>query len=81
MYNAFATPWTVVFQAPLSLEFPRQEYWYALPFPPPRDLSDPGIKPVSPASPVFSGKFFIAEPSGKPVSCFMVKTFENFQST
>ena len=41
----FATPWTVVCQAPLSMEFFRQEYWSGLPFPSPGDLSDPGIEP------------------------------------
>ena len=35
------TPWTVVHQAPLSMEFPRQEYWSRVPFPPPGDLLDP----------------------------------------
>ena len=45
----FATPWTVAYQAPLSMGFPRQEYWSGLPFPSPGDLSNPGIKPRSPA--------------------------------
>ena len=45
----FATPWTVARQAPLFMEFPRQEYWSRLPFPAPRDLLDPRIKPTSPA--------------------------------
>ena len=45
----FATPWTVVHQAPLSTEFSRQEYWNGLPFPPPGDLPDPRIKPKPPA--------------------------------
>ena len=44
-----ATPWTVARQAPLSMEFSRQENWNRLPFPPPGDLSDPGIKPGSTA--------------------------------
>ena len=44
-----ATPWTVPHQASLSMEFSRQEYLSILPFPSPRDLPDPGIKPVSPA--------------------------------
>ena len=39
----FVTPWIVVYLALLSLGFSRQEYWGGLPFPPPRDLSDPGI--------------------------------------
>ena len=38
----FVTPWTVTCQAPLSIDFSRQEYWSGLPFPPPRDLPDPG---------------------------------------
>jgi len=44
------TPGTVACQAPLSVEFPRQEYWSGLPFPSPGDLPDPGIKPESPVS-------------------------------
>ena len=44
----FATPWTVVYQAPLSMRFSRQ-YWSGSPFPPPEDLPDPGIEPRSPA--------------------------------
>ena len=59
----FATPWTVSHQAPLSLGFPRQEYWNGLPFPTPGDLPRPGIKPMSPA---FVGGFFTSEPPGKP---------------
>ena len=43
----FMTPWTVALQAPLSMGFPRQEYWSGLPFPPSGDLPDPGIKPAS----------------------------------
>ena len=46
----FATLWTVAHQDPLSMGFPRQEYWYGLPFPPPGDLPDPGIELVSLAS-------------------------------
>ena len=56
------TLWTVAHQAPLSIEFPRQEYWSGLPFPSPGDLLDPGIKP---ASLVLAGRFFTTEPSGK----------------
>ena len=44
-----ATPWTVACQASLSIEFSRQEYWSGLPFLPPGDLPDPGIKPMFPA--------------------------------
>ena len=42
----FVTPWTVAHQAPLSMEFSRQEYWSGLLFPSPGDLPDPGIEPV-----------------------------------
>ena len=45
----FVTPWTVVGQAPLSMGFPRQEYWSRLSFPSPGNLLDPGIEPVPPA--------------------------------
>ena len=58
------TPWTVVHQVPLSMGFPRQEYWSGLPFPSPGDLPDPGIKPRSPA---LAGGFFTTEPPGKPI--------------
>ena len=50
MSSSFATPWTVALQAPLSMGFPRQEYWSGLPFPSPGDLPDPGIEPRSPAT-------------------------------
>ena len=45
----FATLWTVVHQAPLSMGFPRKEHWNGLPFPSPGDLPNLGIEPVSPA--------------------------------
>ena len=45
----FATPWTIAYQAPLSMGFSRQEYWSGLPCPSPGDLPDPRIKPGSPA--------------------------------
>ena len=45
----FVTPWTVASQAPLSMEFSRQEYWSGLPFPSPGGLPDPGIELRSPA--------------------------------
>ena len=51
--------WTVANQSPLSMGFPRQEYWSGQPFPSPRDLSYPGIKLASPA---LAGGFFTTEP-------------------
>ena len=44
----FVTPWTLVYQAPQSMGFSRQEYWSGLPVPSPGDLPNPGIKSVSP---------------------------------
>ena len=49
MTDSPATSWTVAHQATLSVGFHRHEYWSGLPFPSPRDLPDPGIKPISPA--------------------------------
>ena len=57
------TPWAVAHQAPLSMEFSRQEYWSGLPFPTPGDL--PGIEPASLASPALAGGFFTTVPLGK----------------
>ena len=54
----FATPWTVVLQSPLSLGLSRQEYWSGLACPSPGDLPNPGIKPMSLASPALAGRFF-----------------------
>ena len=64
MCNSFATPWTIALQGPPSMGFFRQEYWSRLPFPSPRDLSDPGIHPASLA---LAGRFFATGPSGKPM--------------
>ena len=63
----FVTPWTVAHQASRSMGFPRQEYWNGFPFSSPVNLPDPGIKPMSLASPEFAGRFFTIEPLGKPI--------------
>ena len=55
--------WTLAHQAPLSVEFSRQEYWSELPFPSQRNLPDPGMKPGSPALQTVS---LPTEPPGKP---------------
>ena len=60
--DSFVTTWTIAHQAPLSLGFPRQEYWSRLPFPSPGDLPDPGIEPVSPT---LADGFFTTETPGK----------------
>ena len=62
----FATPWAVARQAPLSMEFSREEYWSDLPFPTPGDLSDPRTEPVALASPALAGRFFTTVSPGKP---------------
>ena len=59
----FATPWTVAYQAPQSMEFSRQEYWSGLPSPSPGDLPNPGIKPGPPA---LQADNLPSEPPGKP---------------
>ena len=62
------TEWIVAHRAPLSMGFPRQEYWCGLPFPSPGDLPDPGIESA------LAGGFFSAEPPGNP-SVFYKKDF------
>ena len=64
------TPWTVAHQAPLSMGFSRQEYWSGLPFPPPEDLPDPGIKL---RSSILQADSLPSEPPGKP---FLVTSFK-----
>ena len=55
------------------MEFPKQEYWSGLPFPPPADLPHPGIKPEFLASPALAGRFFITVPHEKPnVLCHVI---------
>ena len=53
----FVTQWTVARQAPLSIEFSRQEYWNGLPCPPSRDLPDPELEPTSLVSSALVGRF------------------------
>ena len=52
------SPWTVALQAPLSVGFPKKEYWSGLPCPSPGDLPNPGIEPSSLMSPALAGRFF-----------------------
>ena len=62
-----ATPWTVACQAPLFMEFSRQEYWSGLPYPPPGDLPHSGNEPGSPAPLADS---LPSKPPGKPQNVF-----------
>ena len=61
----FSTPWTVAYQAPLSVGFSRQECWSGLPFPSSGDLPNPGIEPGSPA---LQADALPSAPPGKPNS-------------
>ena len=61
MANSLATPWTAALQAPVSMGFPRQEYWSGLPLASPGDLLNPGVKPTSPA---LAEGFFTIKPQG-----------------
>ena len=65
MSDPSAMPQTIVHQAPLSMESPRQEYWSGLPFPPPGDLLNPRIETAPLVSPASAGKFFTTKPPGK----------------
>ena len=67
----FGSSWTVAHQAPLSMEFSREEYWSGLPFPSPGDLPDPEIKLASLASPALAGRFFATVARGE---AFLHKT-------
>ena len=62
----FVTPWTVVYQAPPSMEFSRQEYWSGVPFPSPGDLPNQGIEPMSPT---LQTDVLPSELPGKPLVC------------
>ena len=73
----FATPWTVALQAPLFTEFPRQEYWSELSFPPPRDLPHAWIELASLASPSLAGSFFTTWPyRGRKCVCVCVLSLQ-----
>ena len=61
----FATPWTVAYKAPQSMELSRQERWSGLPFPSPGDLPNPGIEPESPT---LQADALPSEPPGKSPS-------------
>ena len=73
----FVMTWAVACRAPLSIGFPRQEYWSGLPFPIPRDFPDPGIEPMSFVSPALAGGFFTTEPPGKPAGSNIFYLFHN----
>ena len=59
------TPWTIAHQAPLSMEFARQESWSGLPCPTPGDLPNPETEHMSLAPPALTGRLFTTVPAGK----------------
>ena len=73
--DSFATPWTIVCQSPLSMGFPRQEYWSGLPWPPPGCLPDPRIQTVSSAWQVDS---LPLSHLGRPCTTITTIHFQNF---
>ena len=73
----FVTLWTVACQAPLSMGFSRRESWSGLPFPPPGDLPNPGIKPKSLTPHALAGRFFTT--SGTLEAQFSLEVGENLR--
>ena len=63
----FAAPWNIAHKAPLSIGFPRQEYWSGLPFPSPGDIPHLGIEPTSLRFPALADRPLPLAPSGKPL--------------
>ena len=68
-------PWTAAHQAPLSMGFPRQEYWSGLPFPSPGYLPNPGIEPRSPTLQAVS---LLSKPRGKPTARLLPVMISSF---
>ena len=71
-------------QAPLSMGFFKQEYWneeYWLPFPSQGDLLDPGIRPMSPASPALAGGFFTTGSPEKPIVLYITALILTYLKT
>ena len=75
-----ATLWTVAYQAPLSMEFFRQEYWSGLPYPPPGDLPNPGIKPASPSTPSLQANSLPLSHWGSPLFILLSPQPPTFRS-
>ena len=67
----WTTTWTVAHQASLSMRFSKQEFWSGLPFPPPADLPNPGIDPMSLMSPAWVGEFFTTNTTWEAMSVYI----------
>ena len=75
MYNSLI-PWTAAGQAPLSMGFPRQDYWSGLPCSPSGDLPDPAIEPMSRMSPALADGFFTTSTTWEaPLQLHMVYNY------
>ena len=75
-----ATPWTVTLQAPLSMEFSRQEYWSQLPFSSPGDLPNPETEPASLTSPALAGRLFTTGATWEAPNWLKAHPNENVQT-
>ena len=74
------TPWTVAHQALPSMEFSRQEYWSELLFLPAGNLPDPGIEPMSHASPALAGRFFTTSFTWEgQINMYRITNYKNVQ--
>ena len=73
--SSFATPWTIAHQTPLSMRFPRKEYWSGLPLPMAGDLPNSGIEPMSLASSVFWILYHYRHVRSPPALTALKKTF------
>ena len=73
-FQLFGTPWPVGRQAPLSMGFPRQEYWSGMPFPPAGDLPAPGI------SPALAGRFFTTSATWEAYFIYVAVSIRQSQS-
>ena len=77
-FRLCATPWTIAYQAPPSMEFSRQESWSALPFPPPGYLPNPGIKLQSPVSPALWVDYLPQSHQGRPCDYYTMPLLSSF---
>ena len=76
-----ATLWTAACQATLSMGFCRKEYWSGLLCPTPADLPNPGIEPMSPMSPAFTGGFFTTSTTWEAPNSYKERSWNNTKTT
>ena len=76
MFNS-ATLQTAARQLPLSMGFPRSEYWNRVPFPPPGDPPNPGVEPESLVSPALAGGFFTQGSTWEALMAVYVMLYED----